>query len=63
MEVIYIFDLENIDKKIYEWVHEEPKNVNKIGRRALIVAVSPMIIGGLIALIIAEIIRMGGGLW
>ena len=56
MEVIYIFDLENIDKKIYEWVHEEPKNVNKIGRRALIVAVSPMIIGGLIALIIVEII-------
>lgn len=60
--MIHIFDLGNIDKKIYAWVHEEPQNVNKIGRRALIVAVSPIIIGGLIALIIVEIIRIGGGL-
>lgn len=60
--MIHIFDLENVDKKIYAWVHEEPQNVNKIGKRALIVAVSPMVIGGLIALIIVEIVMMGGGL-
>ena len=50
------------DKKIYEWVHEEPNNINKIGRRALTVAVSPMVIGSLIALIIIGIIKVGGGL-
>lgn len=55
-------DWGKIDKKIYEWVHEEPNNINKIGRRASIVAVSPMVIGGLIALVIVGIIKMGGGL-
>lgn len=62
MEVVHIFNLGNFDKKIYEWVREEPQNVNKIGRRALIVTVSPIAIGGLIALIIVEIIMMGSGL-
>lgn len=64
LEVIQIFDLGKIDRKIYEWVHEEPENINKIGRRALTVAVSPMVIGALIALIIIiGIIKVGGGLW
>lgn len=61
--MIHIFDLGKIDRKIYEWVHEEPENINKIGRRALTVAVSPMVIGALIALIIIiGIIKVGGGL-
>lgn len=60
--MIHILDWGKIDKKIYEWVHEEPNNVNKIGRRALIVAVSPLVIGSLIALIMVTIIEMGGGL-
>lgn len=60
--MIQIFDWGKFDKKIYEWVHEEPNNINKIGRRALTVAVSPMVIGSLIALIIIGIIKVGGGL-
>lgn len=62
LEVIHIFDWGKIDKKIYEWVHEEPNNINKIGRRALIVAISPFVIGELIALIMVVIMKVGGGL-
>lgn len=57
-----IVNLGDFDKKIYEWVHEDPPNTEKIGKRALIVAVSPLYLEGLIALIIIELIKIGGGL-
>lgn len=53
-------DWGKFSKKIYEWVHEDPQNINKIGRRALIVSVSPFIIGEVIALIMIAIMKIGG---
>ena len=58
--MVHIFDWGKIDKKIYKWVHEEPNNIMKINRRALIVAVSSLVIGGLISLIIVVIMKIGG---
>lgn len=60
MEVIYILNIGNFDKKIYNWVHKDPDNVNQIGFRALVVAISPLILGGVIALVMLSIIEMVG---
>lgn len=50
------------DKKIWEWVHKDPNNIKKINRRAILVAISPLLIGSILALILIAIIDLGGRL-
>ena len=50
------------DKKIWGWVHKEPDNIKKINRRAIFVAISPLLIGSIMALILIAIIDLGGRL-
>ena len=55
-------NLSEFDRKVWEWVHKEPDNIKKINRRAILVAISPLLIGSVIALIFIAIIELGGGL-
>ena len=51
-----------MDKKIRDWVHEDPDDIFQIRNRAMIVAGSPVFIGFAIGLIIVAIIGIGGRL-
>lgn len=56
--MIHILNLDNFDKKIRNWVHENPNDIQQICRRAMIIGISPLVILGLVALIIIAIIEI-----
>lgn len=60
--MISILGWDNFERKIRNWVHENPNDIQQIKNRALIVAVSPVLIGFIIGLIVIAIIKVGGGL-
>lgn len=60
--MVNILKWNDFEKKIRNWVHENPNDIQQIKNRAMIVAASPVFVGFTIGLIIIAIIQLGGGL-
>lgn len=46
------------EEKLWNWVHERPNDREEISKRAMIVACSPIFIGGLIGTIVMAVITI-----
>ena len=48
------------NNKIYNWVHEDEENVAQIHKRAMIVATSPIWIGGIVGTLLIVVLLILG---
>ena len=48
------------NNKIYGWVHEDENNENQISKRAMIVATSPLWIGGIFGTLLILVLSILG---
>lgn len=58
--MIYILNWNDFEQNIWNWVHENPDDIQQIKNRAMIVAGSPVFIGVAIGLILITIMQIGG---